>query len=515
MARKLEVEIVGDARSLNRALSSAESSTKGLGQKFSRLGKTAGFAAGAAGIGALVYTIKTGISEFSQQQKVAAQTNAVLKSTGAVAGVSAKHVDALAQSLMKKSGTDDEAIASGENLLLTFTKIRNEAGKGNDVFDQATKVALDLSVALGKDMASSSILVGKALNDPIKGITSLGRAGVQFTAGQKETIKSLVETGHTLDAQKLILAELNTQVGGSAAAFGKTLPGEIAIAKQAFANWTGELVAKTIPVLQQTIGWLRDHWPEISAALSSMWASAKPVLVEFGATAAATAGLIRKHWGTIGPIVTQVANVIKAQCAIIVQSLRTVNSVLNGEWSASWGNARSVGVAAAKVVTLEIRTWFSIARAVIMGVVDALTSLVRALHFKITKPQGLDALVSAFGAVRSAIEAVISAVERLISALGRVKVPSIHLPKLPGGGGLLDRLRADGGPVSSMTPYIVGERGPEWFVPSRSGTIVPNGGSMGRPMQVLLQLDSRTVASVLVDPLRGEIRQLQRAGGRF
>ena len=35
--------------------------------------------------------------------------------------------------------------------------------------------------------------------------------------------------------------------------------------------------------------------------------------------------------------------------------------------------------------------------------------------------------------------------------------------------------RANGGPVSSGTPYIVGERGPELFVPSRSGTIVPNG----------------------------------------
>lgn len=34
--------------------------------------------------------------------------------------------------------------------------------------------------------------------------------------------------------------------------------------------------------------------------------------------------------------------------------------------------------------------------------------------------------------------------------------------------------RADGGPVSSGSPYIVGERGPELFVPRYSGTIVPN-----------------------------------------
>ncbi len=34
--------------------------------------------------------------------------------------------------------------------------------------------------------------------------------------------------------------------------------------------------------------------------------------------------------------------------------------------------------------------------------------------------------------------------------------------------------RAEGGPVSSGSPYIVGERGPELFVPRYSGTIVPN-----------------------------------------
>ena len=38
---------------------------------------------------------------------------------------------------------------------------------------------------------------------------------------------------------------------------------------------------------------------------------------------------------------------------------------------------------------------------------------------------------------------------------------------------------ANGGPVSGGTPYIVGERGPELFVPSRNGTIVPNGAGAG------------------------------------
>lgn len=58
------------------------------------------------------------------------------------------------------------------------------------------------------------------------------------------------------------------------------------------------------------------------------------------------------------------------------------------------------------------------------------------------------------------------------------------LSKLGGGGpstpttagkGMIPRGRAHGGSVLAGTPYIVGERGPELFVPGRSGTIVPNG----------------------------------------
>jgi len=39
--------------------------------------------------------------------------------------------------------------------------------------------------------------------------------------------------------------------------------------------------------------------------------------------------------------------------------------------------------------------------------------------------------------------------------------------------------RAEGGPVAAGQPYVVGERGPEWFVPNRGGTVLPNGMAPG------------------------------------
>jgi len=248
------VDFIANTGDLQAGFRKAQGATSSFGSRLKGIGKASLAAAGTAGIGALVATVKTGIDEFSEASKVSAQTAAAIKSTGGAAGVTAGDISKLAGSLMKKSGVDDEAIQSGENLLLTFTNIRNEAGKGNDVFDQTTKAALDMSVALGTDMKSAAMQLGKALNDPVKGVTKLTRSGVTFTDQQKEQIAALQASGKTLEAQKIILAEVNKEFGGSAAAAGKTLPGQLNILKESFSNMAGELVGQLVPAFTALLG---------------------------------------------------------------------------------------------------------------------------------------------------------------------------------------------------------------------------------------------------------------------
>src|SRR5580765_4842939 len=248
------VDFIANTGDLQAGFRKAQGATSSFGSRLKGIGKASLAAAGTAGIGALVATVKTGIDEFSEASKVSAQTAAAIKSTGGAAGVTAGDISKLAGSLMKKSGVDDEAIQSGENLLLTFTNIRNEAGKGNDVFDQTTKAALDMSVALGTDMKSAAMQLGKALNDPVKGVTKLTRSGVTFTEQQKEQIAALQASGKTLEAQKIILAEVNKEFGGSAAAAGKTLPGQLSILKESFSNVAGELVGQLVPAFTALLG---------------------------------------------------------------------------------------------------------------------------------------------------------------------------------------------------------------------------------------------------------------------
>lgn len=183
-------------------------------------------AAGAAVVGFGVVSVKA----FEDSQNRIAQTNAVLQSTKGIAGVTADAVTKLASALERQTQFSDEDVRSVENLLLTFTSI------GKDIFPQATSTVLDMAQALGEDTASASIQLGKALQDPILGVTALRRVGVNFNSAQIEVIKNLVETGRSADAQKLILAELNKEFGGSAKAAGETFAGSLAKLKNQFNN---------------------------------------------------------------------------------------------------------------------------------------------------------------------------------------------------------------------------------------------------------------------------------------
>ena len=146
--------------------------------------------------------IKSSIDEGREAQKVGAVSAQIIKATGGAAKVSEKQLGALTTAISNKTGVDDEAIQSGANLLLTFKNVRNEVGKGGAVFDRATAAAADLSAAGFGSISSSSKMLGKALNDPIKGISALSRAGVTFTDQQKKQIKTLTQSGRSFSVRR-------------------------------------------------------------------------------------------------------------------------------------------------------------------------------------------------------------------------------------------------------------------------------------------------------------------------
>lgn len=247
----------------------------GLLPSLKRIGLAIG---GAFAIRGAFNFVKEGVTALGELQRIGAQTDAVLKSTGNAANTTNKEIVALAEGVEKLTGIEQETVREGANLLLTFTNIRNEAGRGNDIFNQATKTLVDMSTALGQDAKSSAIQLGKALNDPIKGVTALQRVGVSFTAAQRDQIEALVEAGDVMGAQKLILAELNKEFGGSAEAFGKTLPGQLAKFKNAVGDVQEQVAAALLPALQGLLPALGDVATALGPAIGQIATSIAPVI---------------------------------------------------------------------------------------------------------------------------------------------------------------------------------------------------------------------------------------------
>ena len=292
---QVKIEITGDNSKLAPVMADSEKKVTTFGQRVEATGDKMqgagknmmmGLTAPIAALGV------TSVKAFSDAEESSAQVEASFKSTGAAAWGNADAIMGLADELERKHGVDGDAIKSGQSLLLTFTNVKNAAGEGNDIFDQTTQVMADMSVKMGTDAKSSAMLLGKALNDPIKGMGALTKAGVQFTAEQKTQITGMVKAGDVMGAQKLILAELTKQFGGSAAAFGETAAGGVAKAKFAFENVQEEIGERLMPLVEDLTGVIYagldvwDSWSdgqkEVAMGLAGVAAAAGPVVYAGG-----------------------------------------------------------------------------------------------------------------------------------------------------------------------------------------------------------------------------------------
>ena len=161
--------------------------------------------------------LKDSTNLFREQEKQERILESVIKATGSAAKLTATELKKYASELQELTSFGDEAILSAQSLFLTFKNIQGE------IYKRAIPSILDLSVVMKSDLNSGALQLGKALNDPILGVTALSRAGIQFTQDQKKMIRSFVETNQIAKAQVIILEELEGQVGGVAQAMKGTL----------------------------------------------------------------------------------------------------------------------------------------------------------------------------------------------------------------------------------------------------------------------------------------------------
>lgn len=250
----VRVNIVANTQGFSKGIGDADTQLSKFGGNTKKI--LAGLGTAFAGLQIGKFLAGT-ITQAEESQKIARVTDQLVKQTGASAWTSGEAIGGLATKLSNLTGVDDEVIQSGENVLLTFKNVQDQVGAGNDIFTRASGAALDLSAVLGTDLSSANTMLGKALNDPIKGVTALSKAGVQFTDSQKDQIKTLVESGDVLGAQKIIMGEVESQVGDAAAA-NATASEKM---KVAWGNFQEEIGARLLPVFDTLVGYVQDILP--------------------------------------------------------------------------------------------------------------------------------------------------------------------------------------------------------------------------------------------------------------
>jgi hypothetical protein len=196
-------------KDVKRSMDTAKKSADGFGGALKKLFIAAG---GFIILRKLNQTITESIRLFGIQAEAEAKVESTIIATGQAAGVTTDELKKMAREMQNVTKFGDEVILRGQSMLLTFKQI------GKDVFPAATETMLNLAEAMGTDVKEQAIQLGKALNDPITGLTALRRVGITFSDAQERVIKNMQKSGDIASAQKLILAELESQFGGLARA---------------------------------------------------------------------------------------------------------------------------------------------------------------------------------------------------------------------------------------------------------------------------------------------------------
>lgn len=231
----LVTNTIANVAPFQKGMKKMQTSAKGASKAMTTLKSAAASLGVVLGIGTLVKAVGYSIRAFQEQELAATQLRTVLRSTGHAAGLTATQLTSMAKSLASLSMFSDEAIIKSQSLLLTFTNI------GEKAFPLAQQTILDMAAAMDEDLKGATIRLGKALNDPIKGVTALADVGVSFTDQQRDQIKVLMATNDLLGAQKVILNELAKEFGGSAAAAAGTFAGKVALVQEKFQDLAAAL----------------------------------------------------------------------------------------------------------------------------------------------------------------------------------------------------------------------------------------------------------------------------------
>lgn len=157
---------------------------------------------------------------YGEQEKAERKIHQSISTTGRRAHIASQEIINYASELQNLVAVGDEVILESSAMLTSFTRV-------DKVFKEAQLAVLNLSAGMNQDLKTSTIQLGKALQNPLAGINSLARVGVKLSGEQKKQIRDNLHLNDIYGAQKVIIDELNREFGGMAEAIASMTTGEL------------------------------------------------------------------------------------------------------------------------------------------------------------------------------------------------------------------------------------------------------------------------------------------------
>jgi len=481
---KVKITFDADLDGLRKGVNGASNEVQGFGDRVAKFGKMAGAAFAAAGVAAAAYAgkllvdgVKSAIADEAAQAKLATTLENVT-------GATTKQIAAVESQITKTSLltglTDDELRPSFERFVRA-TKDADEALK-------LQAVAIDVAAGSGKSLEAVTNAMSKAAEG---NAGSLAKLGVGLTAAQLKTM--------SMDE---ITAQLAATFGGQASQQADTFQGKMQRLQVAFdegKETVGSFVLDAITPMVS--GFVNTVIPAVQKLAEELGPKLTPIFITLR-------DYIQNY---VIPTFTAIWSFITEYVIPAIGSVLT--PIIDGLRSAFEKVAAKIAENETKLKPLKalLETIAKVIRDVVAPVIGTILG------------KAFDTLGTAISFVIGLFSNLVNVVNNAFNAIKNIVNFIKNNPVTQAIGGAIDNIfgggRANGGPVSRGTSYVVGERGPELFVPNTSGKIIPNGGAGGRGNTINLTvngaIDAEGTARTIIDVLNRSTSRGTLGAGQF
>ena len=481
---KVKITFDADLDGLRKGVNGASNEVQGFGDRVAKFGKMAGAAFAAAGVAAAAYAgkllvdgVKSAIADEAAQAKLATTLENVTGATNAqIAAVESQ----ITKTSLLTGLTDDELRPSFER----FVRATKNA-------DQALKlqaIAIDVAAGSGKSLEAVTNAMSKAAEG---NAGSLAKLGVGLTAAQLKTM-----------SMEEITAQLAATFGGQASQQADTFQGKMQRLQVAFDEGKESVGSFVLDAITPMVsGFVNSVIPAVQKLAEELGPKLTPIFI-------ALRDYIQNY---VIPTFTAIWSFITEYVIPAIGSVLT--PIIDGLRSAFEKVTAKIAENESKLKPLK--ALLEVIAKVIRDVVAPVIGTILGRAFD-TLGTAISFVIGLFSNLVNVVNSAFNAIKNIVNFIK-------NNPVTQAVGGAIDNIfgggRANGGPVSRGTSYVVGERGPELFVPNTSGKIIPNGGAGGRGNTINLTvngaIDAEGTARTIIDVLNRSTSRGTLGAGQF